>query len=104
MMLPYFHLLITPFIRAVMSSTNRGSVGRLFFIKTACVSITVAIALRPAAFMVSPDSVTTLAHCGRSVPGSGVQTHLQDRQSHRRHLRRKRPQHYPRRILFSFSV
>lgn len=50
-------LLITPRIRAAIKSTSFGSEGFLDLMRIAVVSMTVEIALRPAARMVSPDSV-----------------------------------------------
>ena len=51
-------ILITPKILEAIRSTNAGFVGFLDLIRTAVLDITVSIAFRPAAFIVSPDSKT----------------------------------------------
>lgn len=53
----YFCAVITPLIRLAMISTSFGSEGCLERIRIAVDSITVAIGFRPAARIVSPDSV-----------------------------------------------
>jgi hypothetical protein len=50
-------LLMTPFMRAAMRSTIAGFEGFLDLTSMAVLETTVSMALRPAAFMVSPDSV-----------------------------------------------
>jgi hypothetical protein len=50
-------LLMTPSMRAAMRSTIAGFEGCLDLTSTAVLETTVSMALSPAAFMVSPDSV-----------------------------------------------
>jgi hypothetical protein len=47
---------MTPFMRAAMRSTIAGFEGFLDLTSMAVLETTVSMALRPAAFMVSPDS------------------------------------------------
>ena len=49
-------LLMTPLMRAAMRSTIAGFEGCLDLTRMAVLETTVSMALRPAAFMVSPDS------------------------------------------------
>jgi hypothetical protein len=54
---------MTPLIRAAMRSTIAGFEGLLDLISTAVLETTVSIALRPAAFIVSPDSASSAKAC-----------------------------------------
>ena len=57
---------MTPFMRAAMRSTIAGLEGFLDLTSIAVLETTVSIALRPAAFMVSPDSGLVslwIGHC-----------------------------------------
>ena len=47
---------MTPSILEAMRSTKAGLVGLLDLMRTAVLEITVSIAFKPAAFIVSPDS------------------------------------------------
>src|SRR4051794_20483644 len=52
----YFCAVMTPLMRAAMRSTILGLLGALDLMRMAEDSTTVSMALRPAAFIVSPDS------------------------------------------------
>jgi len=76
-------LLMTPFIRAVISSTNLGSDGCFDLMRMALESTTVEMALRPAARIVSPDSTkstipsaTPNAHAASTLPPTYLMTVL----------------------------
>ena len=53
---------MTPFIRSVIKSTRAGFEGCFDFMSTAVLSTTVSMAFRPAAFMVSPDSIDGISN------------------------------------------
>lgn len=50
---------MTPSIREAIKSTIAGFVGDLDLIRTAVLDTTVSIAFSPAAFIVSPDSISS---------------------------------------------
>jgi hypothetical protein len=54
-----YDILITPSIRDAIRSTKAGFVGDFDLTSTAVLDMTVSMAIKPAAFMVSPDSVVT---------------------------------------------
>lgn len=53
---------MTPVIREAIKSTSFWLEGRLDFMRTALEVMTVSMAFRPAAFMVSPDSMFVLVN------------------------------------------
>ena len=78
---PGVHSLITPFILAVINSTNLGSDACFDLMRIALDETTVEIALRPAARIVSPDSTrstmpsaTPSAHAASTLPPTYLMT------------------------------
>lgn len=83
-------ILITPRIRDARSSTNAGFEGFFDLTRMAVLDTTVSIAIKPAAFMVSPDS-KTVSHCTQLCQRS---TYQRDRRFHLLHPERMQPQHF----------
>lgn len=87
----YFCAVITPRILDSMVLINCGFEGCLDLIRMAVVSRIVAMGLRPAAFMVSPDSKTCV---NLYTKGLGGITDQQGRQFRQRHQEHKQPRHF----------